>query len=98
MKSVSDSFPLISKGSQPVAIHDRTHQFEIHRLEDLKDNHSLVNDSSTQKVRYEILWIRKGKGILQADIQLYPVYDNIIVSLAPGTIYKILEADIVLEG
>ncbi len=73
-------------------------QFEIYQLEDLHKNNPLQTDAYSRQHRYEIIWIKKGNGIIQAGGQVYSVQDNMIYCIAPGKTYKYLEGDHILEG
>lgn len=62
-------------------------RFEIHALEWMETQLSL--SSGPEKLsRFEIFWIKKGRGILCVDEQSFEVSDNNIYCLAPGSIRK----------
>lgn len=81
-----------------VSIHESTNPFDISPLEDLKSDISFASDPSKRRTRYQIIWIKKGKGIILINGQVHPIHDSIIYSIAPGITYKILEADNLPEG
>jgi AraC family transcriptional regulator, transcriptional activator of pobA len=72
--------------------------FEIYQLEDVQHSNPLLTNSFCRQNRFEIIWIKKGNGIIQAGGQVYSIHDNMLYFISPGKTYKYLEGDNILEG
>jgi len=71
----------------PARNSDNSPSFEIHTLEWIESQKSLWDEA--EKLRnFEVIWIKKGKGFLQADGQNYILTDNTIYCIPPGRIRK----------
>lgn len=62
-------------------------RFEIHTLEWMEAQ-LLLNPESEKLTRFEIFWIKKGKGVLWVDEKSFNISNNNIYCLAPGCIRK----------
>jgi AraC family transcriptional regulator, transcriptional activator of pobA len=83
---------------QPECNHYTKMRFEIHHLEDLNKDSSILADSFTRKNCFQIIWIKKGRAVIQADTRVYSIHDKMIYCIAPGTAHKFLKRDNELEG
>jgi AraC family transcriptional regulator, transcriptional activator of pobA len=78
-----------NRGSQP---------FEIYQLEDAQQTNPLLTNSNQRQNRYEILWVKKGNGIIQSGEQVYSIREDMLYCFLPGKTCKYLEGDRILEG
>ena len=74
-------------------IHDRKNpdnfnRFEIHALEWMETQRSFWNGEAKKLSQFEVVWIRKGKGVLEVDGQAHKLTENTISCISPGHIRK----------
>jgi AraC family transcriptional regulator, transcriptional activator of pobA len=62
--------------------------FKILTLEQMEVPEQLYNMGQDEINHFEIIWIKKGKGVLQVDSQQYDLADNSIYCIAPGNTRK----------
>jgi AraC family transcriptional regulator, transcriptional activator of pobA len=67
---------------------EKNKRFEIHTMEWMESQQLSLNSDAEKLNRFEILWIKKGKGILWVDEQNFEIADNSIYCLAPGCVRK----------
>jgi AraC family transcriptional regulator, transcriptional activator of pobA len=72
----------------PARNSDNSPSFEIHTLEWMESQQSLWDEEAEKLRNFEVIWIKKGKGFLQADGQNYILTDNTIYCIPPGRIRK----------
>jgi AraC-like DNA-binding protein len=63
---------------------EKNERFEIHALEWMETQRLSWNETAEKPSRFEVIWIKKGKGVLQVDSQDYDFTDHMIYCLAPG--------------
>jgi len=76
---------------------DINKRFEIHSLEWMETQESSWNGEAEKLNRFEVIWIKKGRGRLWVDENNYQVDDSIIYCLAPGHVRK-WNAETNIEG
>ena len=67
---------------------EKNMRFEIHTMEWMESQQLSLNSDAEKLNRFEILWIKRGKGILWVDEQNFEIADNNIYCLAPGCVRK----------
>ena len=65
-------------------------QFEIHSLEWMDANRPICDEKPTRLNKFEVLWIKKGNGLLLVDDIQKGITDNAIFYIAPGHLRKCL--------
>jgi AraC-like DNA-binding protein len=67
---------------------DNNPSFEIHTLEWVESQQSLWEEEAEKLQNFEVIWIKKGKGLIQVDGQNHILTDNTIYCIPPGRIRK----------
>jgi AraC family transcriptional regulator, transcriptional activator of pobA len=67
---------------------DSVKGFKILTLEQMEIPDPLYNMTPDKINHFEIIWIKKGKGVLRVDDQHYDLADNFIYCIAPGNTRK----------
>src|SRR5882757_8376227 len=62
--------------------------FEIHTLEWMVTQKSFWNRAAEKPGHFEIIWIRKGTGVLEVDGEGHKLQGNTIFCISPGHIRK----------
>ena len=76
---------------------DISKRFEIHSLEWMETQYPLWNTEAEQLNRFELIWIKKGRGCLWVDENSHQIEGNVIYCLAPGHVRK-WNAETNIEG
>ena len=63
---------------------DNNRRFEIHALEWMEAQGSFWNRTAEKLNHFEVIWIRKGKGVLEVDGQDHKLIENTIFCISPG--------------
>ena len=67
---------------------DSNNRFEIHTLEWIESQFPEWSAEAGKLRHFEVLWIKKGSGVLWVDEQNYQLEDNTVLCLAPGHVRK----------
>ena len=67
---------------------DNSGRFEIHALEWMDAQRSGWNRTSKKLSHFELIWMRRGSGVLEVDGQYHTLTDNTIFCISPGHIRK----------
>src|SRR5882762_7391854 len=63
-------------------------QFEIHSLEWMDAHRPICNENPARLNRFEVIWIKKGNGLILVDDRKNEITDNIVYCIAPGHLRK----------
>ena len=63
---------------------DNTLRFEIQALEWMETQRSFWNGAAEKLSHFEVIWIRKGTGLLEVDGQEHKLTENTIFCISPG--------------
>jgi AraC-like DNA-binding protein len=70
------------------SVSENNERFEIHALEWVETQRLSWNETAEKLSLFEVIWIKKGIGVLQVDNQDYHFAANVIYCMAPGHIRK----------
>lgn len=71
--------------------------FETFRIERLEQGFSFKHDALTRLTQFEIIWIKKGNGIIKIDACVHDINANTIYCNTPGQ-HRYIESNNSLEG
>src|SRR5258706_839140 len=79
-----DSFSKVNNYSFDQGNAAKIDRFEIHTLEWMKAQRLFWNETPERLNRFEIIWVKKGNGVLQVDGQEFHFSGSVVYFVAPG--------------